>query len=318
MRGPTSFALAVGLFTGVGTATRAGDAPTTDGTLVVSVTERQADGTDRALSGVELELVCDNRIMFEPTRTDDDGTATFRAPYSRCRLSATSPPIDGTSYFWVSKVSFSKHPVKLELSSRDAVVAPVILHTVDPKYPEALRAAGTGGSVKVEFLVRRDGTVGRVQVLSSSNPSLNQPVIDAVKQQRYKPAFKNGLPIEVTLTQRANFGAASHAIETSTPDASDKPISPTVGVVLPVQVVGAHPVFPPEALAAKISGSVIVQAVIDKEGNVTEAKVEKTTNPVFNEAAIAAVKLRRYEPATKSGKPIAIYFMIRVDFKLER
>jgi len=44
--------------------------------------------------------------------------------------------------------------------------------------------------------------------------------------------------------------------------------------------------------------------------------VLNSTNPMFNDAAVAAVLLRRYKPAYADGKPVAIYFTIRVDFRL--
>jgi len=81
-----------------------------------------------------------------------------------------------------------------------------------------------------------------------------------------------------------------------------------------------HTAVPPSdadvARRARIEGKVILQAVVDKEGNVNEVTVLSSSNPMFNDSAIEAVKQRKYKPALQNGRPVAIYFTIRVDFRL--
>ena len=38
----------------------------------------------------------------------------------------------------------------------------------------------------------------------------------------------------------------------------------------------------------------------------------------FEEAAIAAVRQWRYEPGTRNGEPLLVYFTIVVEFRLEK
>ena len=83
---------------------------------------------------------------------------------------------------------------------------------------------------------------------------------------------------------------------------------------LPVLEYRVEPRYPSELKKAGIEGSVVLQAVIDTKGNVQEVTVVKSTNDGFNKAAIAAVKARKYAPARKDGRPVAIYFTIRVFF----
>ncbi len=96
----------------------------------------------------------------------------------------------------------------------------------------------------------------------------------------------------------------------------DEPILPTGDVVLPVIIKKVEPSYPDIARRARIEGKVILQAVIDKEGNVNEVTVLSSSNPMFNDSAIDAVKQRKYKPALQNGRPVAIYFTIRVDFRL--
>lgn len=78
---------------------------------------------------------------------------------------------------------------------------------VEPAYPEAARRARIEGRVILQVVVRRDGTVDRVKVLSA--PDLDLGFVDAAKaavsQWRYRPAQQSGRPVDVYLTVVVNF-----------------------------------------------------------------------------------------------------------------
>lgn len=79
------------------------------------------------------------------------------------------------------------------------------------------------------------------------------------------------------------------------------------------------PVYPEHARADKAEGSVILQAVISREGIVTQVELLRASQPDypgFEESAIEAVSQWRYEPALKDGEPVDVYFTIFVEFKL--
>jgi protein TonB len=61
------------------------------------------------------------------------------------------------------------------------------------------------GVMIVEFVVLKDGKVGDVRVLRSLDPALDQSVITAIKQWRYKPGTKAGKPVDMKLTRTLNF-----------------------------------------------------------------------------------------------------------------
>lgn len=56
--------------------------------------------------------------------------------------------------------------------------------------------------------------------------------------------------------------------------------------------------------------TVYVLFVVDQRGRVEDAKIQKTTNPIFNRSAIGAVKKWKFEPGTRNGK--AVRFRMRV------
>jgi TonB family protein len=69
----------------------------------------------------------------------------------------------------------------------DSPLTPTLVSKVAPRYPEEARGKGIAGVVRVELLIRKDGTVGDVRVLESPDPMLGEAAVQAVRQWRYKP-----------------------------------------------------------------------------------------------------------------------------------
>jgi protein TonB len=79
-----------------------------------------------------------------------------------------------------------------------------------------------------------------------------------------------------------------------------------------------EPHFPELARITRVPGSVELRAVIDEDGTVKEIEVVACDQPSFGfeEAAIEAVRQWRYRPATLRGRPVAVYLVVLVEFKL--
>ena len=75
------------------------------------------------------------------------------------------------------------------------------------------------------------------------------------------------------------------------------------------------PEYPPEAGRARIEGTVVLQAVIGKDGSVEDVQV-KSGLPVLAQAAINAVRQWRYRPYLLNGEPIEVDTQITINFTL--
>lgn len=63
-------------------------------------------------------------------------------------------------------------------------------------YPAPLRATGVDGTVEIEGWVGTDGKPTRLQVLSDTDPELNDAVITALRTSSWTPARVGGVPVE--------------------------------------------------------------------------------------------------------------------------
>jgi TonB family protein len=78
----------------------------------------------------------------------------------------------------------------------------------------------------------------------------------------------------------------------------------------------ATPEYTAEAKKKKIEGSVTLLIVVDKKGEVADAKVIKGLGYGLDENAVVAVREWRYKPAEKDGEPVAVKMEVSVDFFL--
>lgn len=77
------------------------------------------------------------------------------------------------------------------------------------------------------------------------------------------------------------------------------------------------PVYPSVAVAARIQGVVILEAVIDETGRVADARVLRSVNPLLDREAIDAVRQWRYTPVVLNGIPVRVILTVTLSFKLE-
>lgn len=79
-----------------------------------------------------------------------------------------------------------------------------------------------------------------------------------------------------------------------------------------------EPAYPEEARRRNQEGTLKLMLKIDELGRVREAEVVEAHPPgVFDEAALAAFRNARFQPAMKDGRPVRYQAYMRVDFKLE-
>jgi protein TonB len=79
-----------------------------------------------------------------------------------------------------------------------------LIHDVKPPYPPLARQSRIQGTVVLQAVIGKDGTIQNLQVVSG-HPMLAQAALDAVKKWRYRPYYLNGEPVDVDTTININF-----------------------------------------------------------------------------------------------------------------
>ena len=99
------------------------------------------------------------------------------------------------------------------------------------------------------------------------------------------------------------------------PPASREPIRLHAGMQAPRKIVNVPPHYPPHAQAARVEGTVVLDAVIDPTGRVTDVRVTHSVN-LLDQAAVEAVRQWRFTPTLLNGEPVSILLTVTVRFTL--
>jgi len=115
------------------------------------------------------------------------------------------------------------------------------------------------------------------------------------------------------------MGATPLATGPLPPPPAQRPVPPRrVGgdILPPRRTVFVAPVYPPAARAARVEGTVVIDAVIDVNGLVRDVTV-LTSIPLLDRAALEAVQQWRYTPTRLNGEAIAVRMTVSVRFSLK-
>ena len=93
-------------------------------------------------------------------------------------------------------------PTKVRVSS--GVAQGLLVHQVKPAYPTLAVQARIQGTVVLQAVIAKDGTVQDLRVVSG-HPLLVQAALDAVRLWRYKPYLLNDQPVEIDTQINVNF-----------------------------------------------------------------------------------------------------------------
>lgn len=76
-----------------------------------------------------------------------------------------------------------------------------------------------------------------------------------------------------------------------------------------------QPVYPPIAKAARASGTVVVQVLVNESGAVMAASAQEG-HPLLRSAAVKAAIESTFNPATRNGKPVKVAGTLEITFQL--
>ena len=134
-----------------------------------------------------------------PTETPTATQTPTRRPPTPTRIPPTATPIP-----------FTPTPVVHEgdiVQPGPGVVAPVLIHKVDPVYPPIAHRAGINGEVVARLLVGIDGRVEDVEIVdvTQTGVGFEKATEEAVRKWRYRPATKHGVKVRVWIRIKVNL-----------------------------------------------------------------------------------------------------------------
>ena len=84
----------------------------------------------------------------------------------------------------------------------------------------------------------------------------------------------------------------------------------------PTKIKDVRPAYPAEALAARVQGVVILEAIIDDQGNIANARVLRSI-PLLDSEALTALSQWQFTPTLLNGSPVGVIMTVTVNFTLQ-
>ena len=188
-------------------------------------------------------------------------------------------------------------------------------------YPIEAQREGTQGRVWVKFFVSEAGDVDSVEFVNGDR-IFERAALDTAKKWKFKPLIRDGKPVKVVTTIPFDFAFGEKVTDTSPPTnaaadnrESTKPVRVSQAISQGLLIHKVEPVYPESARQGHIQGTVVLEALIGKNGwviQLTPVSGPKELVP----AAMGAVQQWRYKPYLRDGQPVEARTQITVKFQL--
>ena len=168
-------------------------------------------------------------------------------------------------------------------------------------------------TMEYKLMIDESGAIEKIFLGKNNDQKINQLVLAAVEDWKFKPAVKDGKTVKSQYPMILWFE-------------SDKPINEDdylpIAENMPGPIGGMYSIqekitYPEIAKRAGLQGKVIIQAFIDEDGNVTHTKVVKGLGGGIDEMASDAVRKTKFNPGIQNGKPVKVQVTIPIVFKLQ-
>jgi protein TonB len=216
-------------------------------------------------------------------------------------------------------ISIGLHLVALLLFLIIPLVADVSLPRVWVDLPDYVRVAPMPPPPAVT--VRTPPPQATPGPAANPAPTMAPPTIEPEGPER-APALPIGISTSSTGVPSGvglETGAGSSVLMPVPPPAPPRQAGPVRVAQLPIapkKIADARPLYPEIARAARREGTVVLEAVLDTTGRVTQLRVIQSV-PLLDQAALDAVRQWRYTPSVYGGQPVSVLMTITIRFTLQ-
>ncbi len=116
-------------------------------------------------------------------------------------------PLGGAVWgrFKWGRATWGGGPRRVYRVQEDGVVAPSVLHKLEPSYTDEAREAKLEGTCVLEIEIGPDGRAYNIQVMQPLGLGLDEAAIEAIDEWIFQPGLKDGEPVTVRARVEVNF-----------------------------------------------------------------------------------------------------------------
>ena len=199
------------------------------------------------------------------------------------------------------------------------------------RYPQLAREKNVQGSVYVQFIVEKDGSLSEIKVLRDPGEGLGAEAIRVISgSPKWKPGLQNNVPVRVRYTVPVSFSlvdgmknkADSSALFTNGGDNHDfKPVETQPeypgGSAAFSQLLAENIRYPKMAHDNKVEGRVYIRFIVEKDESLSGLSAIRDPGYGLGDEAIRVIRLSpKWKPGTQNNIPVRVMYTVPVNFKL--
>ena len=123
------------------------------------------------------------------------------------KMLVNMPNLNSATGSWILNFSELRTNFEGPRPASSDVSAPGPLRKIDPKYPPTLIKEHVEGEVVLYAVIRRDGSVDSIQLVRGIDEQLDANAMEAMSQWKFRPATKQGTPVELEAIVHIPFHA---------------------------------------------------------------------------------------------------------------
>jgi TonB family protein len=123
------------------------------------------------------------------------------------KMLVNMPNLNSATGSWILNFSELRTDSAGPRPASSEVIAPGPLRKIDPKYPPTLINEHVEGEVVLYAVIRRDGSVDSIQLVRGIDEQLDANAMQALSQWKFRPATKQGAPVELEAIVHIPFHA---------------------------------------------------------------------------------------------------------------
>jgi TonB family protein len=178
-------------------------------------------------------------------------------------------------------------------------------------YLSALKLGNCLGSAYADIQGDNENVKDRIV----SSPQVT-PDVSNIPINREQNDLGNGKSESTSTTGTTDTASSlANSISAKSDDARSDSDTISASAINAGRISGDSPIYPATAKAARIEGSVLLDATISGDGAVEEVTAI-SGSPLLEAAAVKAVRTWRYKPYLINGQPVELRTRIKLDFSL--
>ncbi|MYF63565.1 MAG: energy transducer TonB [Rhodothermaceae bacterium] len=192
------------------------------------------------------------------------------------------------------------------------------------KYPEVAQKAHVEGRVIVQFIVDENGNVRDAEILRGAGAGLDQEAIRVISEHaKFTPGFQDGksvpvrLSIPIVFKLDNEFESQSEQSQSTEEQVFYEIVEQEPELIGGLSGLQAKVKYPEIARKAHVEGRVIVQFIVDENGNVRDAEILRGAGAGLNEEATRVVmEEAEFIPGHQNGRAVPTRMALPIVFKL--